>query len=74
MAFAAFIRGKWKIESTTPGADTGTGTATIDDGTWFIDWSGQDTWSGTWSLQGDRLALRVPEREPPQPIPAHPKT
>ncbi|MEW9556433.1 hypothetical protein [Nonomuraea sp. NPDC050783] len=62
MAFAAFIRGKWKIESTTPGGDTGTGTATIDDGTWFIDWSGQGMWSGTWSLQGDRLALRVPER------------
>ncbi|HUR09223.1 MAG TPA: hypothetical protein VM347_42255 [Nonomuraea sp.] len=61
MAFAAFIRGRWKIESTSPGGDTGTSTATIEDGTWSIAWSGQGTWSGNWSLQGDRLALRVPE-------------
>ncbi|OQR61681.1 hypothetical protein B6E66_23235, partial [Streptomyces maremycinicus] len=60
-AFAAFVRGKWNVESTSVGGEKGTYTVTVDDGVWTIDWPGQDPWRGTWALQGGRLALQVPE-------------
>ncbi|MCF1594596.1 hypothetical protein [Streptomyces muensis] len=36
-------------------------TATIDDGTWTLDFGDGKTTRGTWALQGGRLALQVPE-------------
>ncbi|MET8244026.1 hypothetical protein ABZV31_06080 [Streptomyces sp. NPDC005202] len=61
-AFAAFVRGKWKVESETTNGETGTYAVTVADGVWTLDWGGGgNTWGGTWATQGGRLALRVPE-------------
>lgn len=61
-AFAAFVRGSWKVTSEMPGGDTFSYTMTVDDGVWTMDAGGGRTTKGTWSLQNGRLALRVPER------------
>jgi hypothetical protein len=61
-AFAAFVRGSWKVTSEMPGGDTFTYTMTVDDGVWTMDAGGGRSTKGTWSLQNGRLALRVPER------------
>src|SRR5882724_8046787 len=53
-AFAAFMRGTWQVESTSPNGDKATGTGSVDDGAWSLTYSGQDPWHGTWSLQGSR--------------------
>ncbi|MFI9806401.1 hypothetical protein ACIHEJ_18955 [Streptomyces sp. NPDC052301] len=65
-AFAAFVRGSWKVTSQPPGAsaEAYTYTVTIGDGTWAMEAGGRSP-KGTWSLQGGRLALRVPERLDP---------
>ncbi|AOR33735.1 hypothetical protein BFF78_24115 [Streptomyces fodineus] len=63
-AFAAFVRGKWRVTSTMPGASgkSYTYTVTVGDGTWNMDSGGGAGAKGAWALQGGRLALRVPER------------
>ncbi|UFR03933.1 hypothetical protein KBP30_23385 [Streptomyces sp. Go40/10] len=65
-AFAAFVRGSWKVTSQPPGASAEpfTFTITIGDGTWAMDAEGRSP-KGTWALQDGRLALRLPERLDP---------
>ena len=62
-AFAAFVRGTWKIEVTTDRGKKVNGTAEIADGTWKIDWEagGQHApQSGSWTLSGANLAITLP--------------
>ncbi|MEU9111056.1 hypothetical protein AB0D04_04445 [Streptomyces sp. NPDC048483] len=69
-AFAAFVRGTWKVEWKDPGDDKITGTARIDDGTWSITFPDEEPLHGTWSLQGSQLALQAPE-SPDRPESLH---
>ncbi|MFF5534113.1 hypothetical protein ACFY71_16745 [Streptomyces cinerochromogenes] len=65
-AFAAFVRGSWKVTSQPPGAsaEAYTFTLTVGDGTWTMDAGGRSP-KGTWALQDGRLVLRMPERLDP---------
>ncbi|MEF2527744.1 MULTISPECIES: hypothetical protein [Streptomyces] len=67
-AFDAFIKGRWRLESTTPGGRTATGTVTVladggGNGGFTIDWDGPDgkpvTWTGFWLLRGGHLRIDV---------------
>ncbi|MFJ2825728.1 hypothetical protein ACIO7M_32125 [Streptomyces toxytricini] len=67
-AFDAFVKGRWRLESTTPGGPTVTGTATVladggGNGGFTIDWDGPDgkpvTWTGSWLLRGGHLRTDV---------------
>ena len=60
-ALTAFVRGSWKITTDTTDGKTVAYSATVDDGTWTLDFGGGKTQKGTWALQGGRLGLRVPE-------------
>ncbi|MEU6864978.1 hypothetical protein ABZ924_17125 [Streptomyces sp. NPDC046876] len=68
-AFDAFIRGEWKVESTTPRGETVRGTATIrtdgsGNGGFTIVWDGNGapvTWSGGWLQRGEHLRIDVYE-------------
>ncbi|MFE3599670.1 hypothetical protein [Streptomyces sp. NPDC059142] len=62
-AFAAFVRGTWKVTSTMPGAsgESYSSSVTVDGGTWSMDSGGGEPSKGTWSLQGTRLEMRVPK-------------
>ncbi|MEU6593772.1 hypothetical protein ABZ923_31925 [Streptomyces sp. NPDC046881] len=61
-AFAAFVRGSWKVTSEMPGGDTYTYTVTVADGVWTMDLGGGRSAKGTWALSNGRLALQVPEK------------
>ncbi|WP_162793103.1 hypothetical protein [Streptomyces globosus] len=67
-AFDAFVKGRWRLESTTPGGPTVTGTVTVladggGNGGFTIDWDGADgkpvTWAGSWLLRGGHLRIDV---------------
>ncbi|MGW1889095.1 hypothetical protein ACWCP6_02390 [Streptomyces sp. NPDC002004] len=60
-AFAAFVRGTWRVDSTSTRGEKATGIAVVEDGTWSMTYAGLDSMRGTWSLRGGRLALRAPE-------------
>ncbi|MFF4574889.1 lipocalin family protein [Streptomyces sp. NPDC001410] len=60
-AFAAFVRGTWKVTSTMPGGEKVSFSAVVDDGVWTLKGAGGKPEKGTWSLQGGRLTLGVPE-------------
>ncbi|QTD99148.1 hypothetical protein S1361_17490 [Streptomyces cyanogenus] len=61
-AFAAFVRGSWKVTSEMPGGDTYTYSVTVTDGVWTMDLGEGKSAKGTWALGNGRLALQVPER------------
>lgn len=66
-AFDAFVKGRWTVESTTPGNKTVKGTATVTadgggNGGFTIVWAGEGapiTWSGGWLLRGGHLRIDV---------------
>ncbi|WP_282693936.1 hypothetical protein [Streptomyces sp. CC208A] len=66
-AFDAFVKGKWTLESTTPGGETVKGTVTVladggGNGGFTLVWAGEGTsvtWSGGWLLRGGHLRVDV---------------
>ncbi|MFF4039611.1 lipocalin family protein [Streptomyces sp. NPDC001816] len=60
-AFAAFVRGTWKVTSTMPGGEKVSFSAVVDDGVWTLNGAGGKSVKGTWALQGGRLVMSVPE-------------
>ncbi|MER6731151.1 hypothetical protein [Streptomyces puniciscabiei] len=60
MAFAAFVRGSWKVTSKPSSGAPFSYSMDIGDGTWSMNGSGKSV-KGTWALQGGRLVMSVPE-------------
>ncbi|MEU2712256.1 hypothetical protein [Streptomyces sp. NPDC007205] len=59
-AFAAFVRGSWKVTSKPSSGAPFSYSMDIADGTWSMNGSGKSV-KGTWALEGGRLVMSVPE-------------
>ncbi|MFI5688687.1 hypothetical protein [Streptomyces sp. NPDC051636] len=59
-AFAAFVRGSWKVTSKPSSGAPFSYSMNIADGTWSMNGDGKSV-NGTWALQDGRLVMSVPE-------------